>query len=187
MGVLPGHCLRLSIASAYWPVVWPSPYVADNFLHRGGATPSHLILPVIPSDQALLAPPLFKTTPPELIQSGGGSDDPPVWQITEDVIQQTVTVHLASGGTAELPAGASLYAAEQMTMTAHHHDPAHVQVHNRSIYRLQERSYQVQIQSTGTIRSTVDALHVDIQLQVQLNGQPFFQKSWLESIARQLL
>jgi uncharacterized protein len=32
---LPGHRIRLSIASAYWPAIWPAPYAADNALHRG--------------------------------------------------------------------------------------------------------------------------------------------------------
>ncbi|MGH2524182.1 MAG: CocE/NonD family hydrolase, partial [Anaerolineales bacterium] len=65
---LPGHRMRLSVASAYWPVVWPSPYKADNDLHRGPAYPSRLILPVIPPSTRLhtYKPTHFKTTPPQL-------------------------------------------------------------------------------------------------------------------------
>ncbi len=48
---LPGHRIRLSIASAYWPAIWPSPYLADNALHRGPDTPSRLILPTVPHDE----------------------------------------------------------------------------------------------------------------------------------------
>ena len=44
----PGHRIRVSVASSAWPVIWPSPYPATFELHHGPATPSRLILPVIP-------------------------------------------------------------------------------------------------------------------------------------------
>ena len=47
---LAGQRLRLSVASAWWPAIFPSPYPADNTLHRGSTTPSRLILPVVPID-----------------------------------------------------------------------------------------------------------------------------------------
>ena len=64
---LAGHRIRVSVASSAWPVVWPSPYPATFELHRGGATPSRLVLPVIPpaggpGDSPV---PAFKTTPPD--------------------------------------------------------------------------------------------------------------------------
>jgi len=50
-----------------------------------------------------------------------------------------------------------------------------------------EHGYETHIRTTGTIRSTASNLHVDIELQVDLNGNPFFRKSWIESIPRQLI
>src|SRR3954451_11003342 len=38
-----GHRIRLSIASAMWPVVWPSPDPADHRLHLGGRRPARLV------------------------------------------------------------------------------------------------------------------------------------------------
>lgn len=184
---LPGHRIRLSIASAYWPVVWPSPYPADNELHCGGATPSRLILPIIPSSVQLLPPPLFKSTPPELIEIGGSSEDPPVWQITEDVLQQSVTVRAAYGDTTLLPNGTSLYSSEAVTLTAHQQDPARAQMHNESIYCWQAGDQRVDIRSAGMIRSTEAAFVVELVLAVKYNGEPFFQKHWAEQIARGLL
>jgi putative CocE/NonD family hydrolase len=40
---LPGHRIRLSIATAYWPHVWPAPYAATLTIHTNG---SALHLPV---------------------------------------------------------------------------------------------------------------------------------------------
>jgi hypothetical protein len=184
---LPGHRIRLSVASAYWPVIFPSPYKAASALHRGPATPSRIILPVVPPDPHALAPPSFKTTPPELIDLGSSSEEPSEWQIVEDVIEQSVTVKVYDGDTSVLSDGTALSTSERIEMTAYHHNPAHARLHNEVNYRLTEHGYQTHIRSTGTIRSTETDFHVDIQLQVALNGNTFFQKSWLESIPRRLL
>lgn len=184
---LPGHRLRLSVASAYWPVIWPSPYPAENKLYRGTAYPSRLILPIVPAKPKVPSPPPFKTSLPNLIQIGGKQDDQPVWEIVEDVIRQSVTVRVFSGETSILPHDSWLYISEKLEMTAYHHDPAHARLYNEVIYQLQEYGYDIYIRSTGTVRSIGNNFHVDIQLVVTLNGNPFFQKSWLESIPRQLV
>jgi hypothetical protein len=184
---LPGHRIRLSVASAYWPAIWPSPYPADNAIHRGPATPSRLVLPVVPTSDEAPAPPAFKTTPPELIAIGGGSEEPPVWRIAEDVLAGSVTVEVYGGDTTTLPDGRALFNAERLLLTAYERDPAHVVFANQVDYRLDEHGHETRIRSTGTIRSTATDFHVDIELRVDLNGNLFFHKSWLESIPRQLL
>jgi hypothetical protein len=184
---LAGHRIRLSIASAYWPAIWPSPYPADNALHRSAATPSRLVLPVVPPSADLPAPPAFKITPAELIAIGGGSDEPAVWRIVEDVLAGSVTVEVYGGDTTLLPDGRALFNAERLLLTAYERDPAHVHFANEVNYRLSEHGYETHIRTTGAIRSTASDFHIDIELLVKLNGNTFFQKSWLESIPRLLL
>ncbi|MDX1524007.1 MAG: CocE/NonD family hydrolase, partial [Anaerolineae bacterium] len=185
---LPGHRLRVSITSAYWPVIWPSPYRTTNYLYCGPAHPSRLILPVVPIDESSPTPPIFKTSPPEIIEIGSYHREPPTWQIIEDVIDQSVTVKVYGGDTTELPDGRiSLFNSELLELTAYHHDPAYTSLYNEVIYHLKEHNYETRIRATGTIRSTESDFHIDVQLQVSLNDNPFFQKSWLESIPRQWL
>lgn len=184
---LSGHRIRLSVASAYWPVIWPSPHAGLNYLHRGRATPSRLILPVVPPSSTRPMPPPFKITPPDLITCGSNCSEPAVWHIIEDVIQQSVTVTTYGADTAELPNGVSLATSELLDLTAYHHDPAHARLYNECIYHLKEHGYETYIRTTGTFRSTATDFHVDVQLSVSLNGNPFFQKAWLESIPRQLV
>ncbi len=181
---LPGQRIRLSIASTWWPVIFPSPYPADNTLHRGLATPSRLILPTVPIDRSAPKPIELKTTAPELIEYGASAGVEPIWRIEEDVIKDTVTVRVQDGDTTTLPDGTTLLEAEHITMTAHQHDPAHAQLVNEVTYRLQEQGYDIDIRAAGTIRTTATHFHIDIELQVKLNGNQFFQKSWLETIAR---
>ncbi|MBI3243891.1 MAG: CocE/NonD family hydrolase [Chloroflexi bacterium] len=184
---LPGHRIRLSLASAYWPVIWPSPYKSDNYLHRGSATLSRLILPAVSLNAPRLQPPSFKTTPPELVEVGGGTDAPPVWQIVEDVINQTMTVNVYEGGTAVLPDGRSLFASERIEMATHQIDPLKTRMFNEVVYRLEESGYQIEIHSSGSVRCTETEFIMDIQLRVDLNGNLFFHKSWLKSLPRRLV
>jgi len=183
---LPGHCIRLSIASAYWPVIWPSPYRADNYLHHGPAHPSRLVLPAIPPDPHAPGVPAFKTSPPDLVNIGSGGEEPPMWHIIEDVIHQSVTVKVYGGDTSILPDGRSLFESEMLEMTAYENDPACTRLYNEVIYHLKEHGYDTHIRATGTIRSTQTDFHIDVELEVKLNGSPFFQKSWLESVPRRL-
>jgi|HigsolmetaAR201D_1030396.scaffolds.fasta_scaffold10820_2 putative CocE/NonD family hydrolase len=184
---LPGHRIRLSVASAYWPAIWPSPYPAENAIHRGPVTPSRLVLPTVPPDPNVPTPPTFKTTPAELISIGSGSDEKPVWRITEDVIEGSTTVEIYGGDTTVLPDGRTFFNSERLVLTAFERDPAHVHFYNTVDYRLTEHHNETAIRSSGTIRSTASHFHIDIELLVTLNGNMFFHKSWLESIPRHLL
>ncbi|NUM45575.1 MAG: hypothetical protein HUU38_12795, partial [Anaerolineales bacterium] len=118
---------------------------------------------------------------------GEESSTPPVWQITQDVIKDTVTVKTYGDDTSVLPDCTRIFTSEMLEMTASNRDPAHVWLYNEVDYKLDEQGYQTHIHATGSIRSTATAFHVDIQLRVNLNGNPFFQKSWLETLPRHLL
>lgn len=183
---LVGQRIRLSVAGGYWPAIWPSPYPASYRLHRGPDYPSQLILPVVPPAETP-APPLFKTTPPELASVGGGSDEPPVWKIVEDVLAQTVTVEIYGGDTTELPDGRRLTNSERIELVTHQHDPLRTRLFNEVHYRLDEHGYRTDIRASGAIRCTRDSFHMDVQLSVNLNGAPFFQRVWVESIPRNLV
>ena len=97
-------------------------------------------------------------------------------------------VRLAGSDSTRLPGGnATLATREAVEMKAFHNDPAHAQMYNEETYHLVERGYDIEIRSTGTIRTTETDFHADVQLQVTLNGNSFFEKAWLETIPRRLM
>jgi uncharacterized protein len=181
---LPGHCVRITVASGYWPALWPSPYRADNVIHWGAYAPSRLELPTLLHGAPHPDIPEFKITPPVLENVGGGFDEPAVWQIVQDVIAESVTVKVYDGGTSVLPDGRTLFISEKIDMTTYEHDPAHTHLFNEVIYDLKERTYHTHIRATGSIRSTETDFHIDVQLVVTLNDAPFFQRAWIETIPR---
>jgi putative CocE/NonD family hydrolase len=183
-----GHRIRLSVASSMWPVVWPSPLPAEYGLHLGGQNAARLLLPIVPSARPPTLFPPFKTTPPGLREVGAYRGDPPRWEVVEDVIDGSVTVRTSEFGEATLPDGrTTLYTGEALEMTARDADPAHARMHNEVVYRLREAGSEILIEANGTVRTTGTDFHMNVGLRVSLDGAPFFERGWLETIPRQLV
>jgi len=187
---LAGHRVRVSVASAAWPVIWPSPHAAEFELWHGRANPSRLILPVVPpaggSGDAPV--PAFKTSPPELVDVGEeGVADRPMWQILEDVIGGTVTVAIHDGGEDVLSDGRRLYSAETLHLTASDADPARASLMADVVYRWQELTFDVEIRARSRQTSDASAFDLHVDLEVDLDGEPFFRRDWHESIPRRLV
>ena len=183
-----GHRIRLSVASAMWPVVWPSPFPAEYGLHLGGSGASRLVLPVLPAGWRSAGVPPFKTTPAGLREIGSYRGDPASWQVIEDVIDGSVTVVTSEFGESTLPDGrTTLYTGERLEMTARDADPAHARMHNEVIYRLREDGSEILVEANGTIRTTATDFHMNVGLRVTLDGAPFFERGWLETIPRLLV
>ncbi len=201
---LPGHRLRVSIASSLWPVLWPSPYPATFRIHRGPATPSRLELPLIPpaGGEGDLPVPAFRNDPPDLrwpepdAADGDGPAvaDTPAWRIEEDVLDGSVTVRFHDGGEDVVPDGRRLYAAESIRMTAWDDDPARAELDADVVYRWQERdparngeSTRIEIRAISRQRSTVSDFDLSVRLEVDVDGERFFDRDWQETIPRQFV
>lgn len=183
---LAGHRVRISVASSAWPVIWPSPEPAVFGLHLGGPEPSRLVLPTAPPESPLPVAD-FKTTPAGQREVGAWRGDPARWTVTEDVIDGSVTVTTSEFGEQTLPDGrTTLYTGESLEMTARDADPAHARLHNEVVYRLREDGSEVLIEANGTIRTTATDFHMNVGLRVTLDGAPFFERGWLETIPRRL-
>ncbi len=185
-----GQRIRVSVASSAWPVIWPSPSPATFELHRAAATPSRLLLPVVPSagGSGDVAVPAFKTSPPDEPDVGGdGSADQPVWQITTDVIDDTVTVTIHDGGEEVLGDGRRLYAAETLVLTASGADPARAVMRADVVYRWQEHTFDTEIRASSVQTSGAAAFDLAVELEVDVDGEPFFRREWRESIERRLV
>jgi putative CocE/NonD family hydrolase len=180
----PGHRIRLSIASAYWPVLWPSPYPGVLTVHQ---RESRIVLPTIPPGSGSLPTPEFKTSPPGLDEVGTSTSEPPAWRIAEDVIAGTVTVSTHEADETVLPDGTALWTGESIEMTASDSDPAHSRLADRIVYRLDQDGHRVDVRAGGETTSTETDFRMTVDLEVDLDGAPFFRRSWDETIPRRLV
>ncbi len=132
--------------------------------------------------------PAFKTTPPDLRAVGGeGAYDEPKWLIEEDVIQGTTTVTIHDGGEDVLEDGRRLYAAETLRLTASDRDPARATLDADVVYRWTDAGRAIEIRARSLQTSDVDAFDISVDLEVTLDGTPFFDRSWRERIPRDLV
>ena len=194
---LPGHRIRVSIGSGSWPILWPSPYPATIEIHHGGATPSRLVLPVVPpaGGPGDLPPPDWTTAPlttddrrhGDAADPAASGEDPPTWRIDEDVIAGTTTVHIHDGGWDTLADGRRLYAAETIRLTARDADPARAELEADVAYRWRERTFETEIRARSRQSSTVDAFDLSVDLEVDVDGERFFERHWDERIPRRLV
>ncbi|MEW5991975.1 MAG: CocE/NonD family hydrolase [Chloroflexota bacterium] len=182
-----GHRIRLSVASACWPVIWPSPYPGSISLHLGhaGADAARLELPLAPAADDTPVP-AFPTAAPDLDDVGGGSSDPPRWQVTEDVLAGTLTVSTHDGGDTIALDGTRLYSAESHDLTASDADPARARMASRVRYVLERAGHVIEVAVDGATTSTLTDFQLDLRLTVHLDGQPFHEAHTDETIPRDL-
>jgi hypothetical protein len=183
---LAGHRVRLSVASAAWPIIWPSPEPAVHELHHGGTSGARLVLPGVRAEGSAVVP-AFKTSPPDLETVGDGSEEPPVWRVIEDVLSNEVTVATFEGGSTTTPDGTTLYGSEQHEMTASDVAPATARMTSEIVYRLEQDGARVEAVATAETTSTATDLRLRGALRVRLDDEPFFERDWDETIPRQLV
>jgi hypothetical protein len=183
----PGHRIRLTILTAYWPVLWPSPLPGELRLHRGPATPSRLVLPVLPASVPTLPVPVFRTEPVAMREVGSYEGDEAEWRIEQDVLRGTVAVTIFDGGGSTQEDGSRLYSSERLVLTASDPDPAHATLESDVVYRWSGFGTEADIRARGTIASDEGTFDVRVSLEVALDGDPFFRREWRERIPRTLV
>src|SRR5262249_33252431 len=129
-----GHRIRLAIANADWPNVWPTPYLATSWIHHGGVRSSRLILPTVrPTGSANLPalPPCPVQEMPRL------SDDParPVWDVTTDMLTGRKRVVLSDRGSVRIDDSTVKEVAEALTAELDPRNPATASVRGEHTVR----------------------------------------------------
>ena len=80
-----------------------------------------------------------------------------------------------------------MYSAEHLELTASDLDPAHARLVSVVRYQWTGEGYDVHIRATGDIESDATAFDVRVDLDVRLDGEPFFERTWQERIPRNLV
>jgi hypothetical protein len=180
-----GHRLRLSLASADWPNVWPTPQLGQNLVYRGQARPSRLVLPVVPP-QGSATPPEYQPSPVS-VQRFSDAIQPPVWQVIQDVLTGRVTSDVHSIVEFRVDDTTVIRRDNQVVSQVDPKDPAHASAKGRSAQSIMRPNQTVYCCSDLMIQATASHFHLTIDLDVRVNDAPHFSRRWVESIPRQLL
>lgn len=183
----PGHCIRLSVSSSDWPWVWPSPYPATNQVFWGAGQASQIILPIVTDIEASKSSLQFHE-PVELPHFLTYESAGMTYEFTQDLIKGCTVHKTGYGGKSHSP---------ELNLTRHSESLAEIGVSDEnpaecfaratgktSVIRQESR---VDIIAQTAIHSTLSHFTINIDLAIDVDGHPFFKRSWKEEIPRLLL
>ena len=180
-----GHRIRLAIASADWPNVWPTPEPATNRVLRGEAWPSRLVLPTVPA-QGSAEPPTFLRSDAEMARHSDLTD-PPTWEVVHDVLTGRVRVHLHEARDLRVNPTTVVRRDYLMIAEVDRSDPATASARGRHVSTITRPNGVIQGSSDVAVQATATHFHVTIDLELLVNGKSHHTRSWTESIPRVLL
>jgi len=181
-----GYRIRVSVTSADWPVLWPLPEPASNQVFHDSSFPSAISLPVVP-ERTISAVPSFR------LPSIGplyGVDMPniakPSLQVTRDVTARETIVKIADRNAFVLTDRKLAFDEIGTIETRVSMDnPAHASVRGERTYRLQYASgLDIEARGRGKISSNETHFFTTLDVDIRVNGQPHFKRSWLKTVPR---
>jgi len=167
-----GHRIRVDVASADFQNVWPTPKLCETTLYRNAARPSRIVLPIVPPQNPPLPEPGFKLLEPirrEDLQ-------PPEFCITQDVMNDTLTATYS----ASLGEGRGLVTST--TVSAAH--PEAVVVDARACFGATFGESEFVTDAHCVTSSDAEQFHHSVELDVKVDGEPRFHKTWSSSVPR---
>jgi hypothetical protein len=180
-----GHRVRLSIAAADWPNVWPTPEPGTLDVFRGPAHPSRLILPVVPATGPA-DPPAFRPSPfPP--RHAGAATPRPTWQVNRDLLTGHAEVTISTKTRHETPDGTVIDRESGCVCRVHPAEPARVTAHGWHACRSALDGTTTAARADIRVVSSAASLEVEIDLEVTVDGAPRATRRWAESIPRRLL
>jgi hypothetical protein len=180
-----GHQIRLSISSADFPNLWPTPHNGVNRIYRNKNQSSCVILPLVPVNEVrdqVSFPPSSNSV--ELYRL---SPDKPVWQIVEDLMGDRVGLKTLTEGTARVSDNMEVTNVRDLEIWASNQDPSDVVAIGKHLRRIVRTDGETTVDAVCNLRSTKEAFHLTIDLDIKVNGIPHHQDRWVKSFPRVLL
>ena len=176
----PGHRIRLAVANADFPNVWPTPETATSGIHRGGA--SRVALPVVPLESPV-APPAFAPSPVAVTRKSS-LHPRPSFRAVRDALTGHARFELEyAQPRGDLSEAWTFSAAAEVDPR----DPASASV--RGTCRVERRygALTVDARAQVIVQGSASDFHVVVDAEAFVNGHGHFARRWVETIPRTLL
>ncbi len=186
-----GHRIRLSISSADFPNLWPTPYNGTNRVYRDSGRESYLELPVVPTRDAPSGelPPDEMEYEPSAAPRRYPEASPRVvpWEITQDMMRDRTGLRLHLANESRASSDMTVKMESKLEVWANNSNPADTTAIGQHLRTITRTDSVINVDTSANVRSTEEAIHVSIELDVRINGLPHHQRRWVESFKRELL
>ena len=183
----PGHRMRVSISTTYWPMVWPSPEVVTLSVYPGAGK---LELPVRPSGAG--EPVIHPLPPPESAAAMRMVQTEPVPcsnQVTHDLVTGRTEVSAERGSgyfrVEDNGIDAGLNVSERMSITKG--DPLSAVTEMTACSRTGRVASIIDVRARSILTADRHSFLLESSLEVQENKQEIFARTWNHRIPRGFL
>jgi putative CocE/NonD family hydrolase len=180
-----GHRIRLAIANADWPNVWPTPQPATNTVYRGAAGPSRLILPTVPP-QGSATPPQFRPSSRAMVRHSDRAE-PPSWQVVHDVLGGRSQVRIREATDERINDTTAVRREYSLVADCDPYEPSSASAHGKHLSRIVRPNSVTEGSSDVLIQATATHFNVTIDLVLRVNGTIHHSKHWVKAVPRVLL
>jgi uncharacterized protein len=207
-----GHRIRLDVAGADWPNVWPPPGAVRLTVDREA---SRLILPIVAAGQGsgseksqnethfetspepTFAPPreeAGETGPADPValetragvRGSGGTAPDPTWKVEHDLLGRQTRVRIEHGSDTILENGSISVERYEGETTVSTENPALASARGRAVFTLSWPEATVTSEVRTELVSDEQTWQLTIDLDVAENGQPRWTRHWERRFARHL-
>jgi predicted acyl esterase len=158
-----GHRLRLALAAADWPNVWPPPAAGTLSVDRGALA---LSLPVVDGLPAIADPPEFAPSPGKETHGPAPTGEQPelVWRIEDDVLGRERRAVVSHGSSYDGEAGSRVDERYEGAVGVSLGDPGAAWARARSRFVIRWPEADCAAEATLDLRSDADAYHVVVEV-----------------------
>ncbi|MFD7919400.1 CocE/NonD family hydrolase [Streptomyces sp. NPDC059740] len=184
----PGHRIRLSLSTSYWPLAWPPPEPVCLSIHEGSSSLTLPVRPVTVPDgveqpafgepEATAPPPTTQLTPPEQR-----------WEVKRDLVGYKSQLEIVKDpgltrfDDIDLEVGRRAY--ERYSSVADDFSS----VTGESFWTMSFRrdDWDVRVETRTVLRSSKEEFFVDATLDAYEGDRRVFSRTWNETVGRDLL
>jgi predicted acyl esterase len=157
-----GHRVRLSLAGADWPNVWPPPQTGTLTIDRA----IELSLPVVEGPPAIADPPAFTPSPGKETHGPAptGEQPPLVWSIEHDILGRERRAVVSHGSSYDGEAGARVDERYEGAVGVSEADAGVAWARAKSRYVIRWPEADCATEATLDFRSDADAYHLVVEV-----------------------
>jgi predicted acyl esterase len=168
-----GHRLRLAIALADFPRLWPTPEPGEIQLEFSASPPPRLLLPRTPPQQSAPSAPEFPAPGPDL-HSPFELEAAQTWRVGHELVRQAAELESRGASSYQLRDGGTVTYRHEYTAAVAAAEPAGAAIRVRSAIEVRRPAGTTLVKTAGVFTPRA----VSIEVEIEQGGVPIHRRQW---------